>query len=98
MSAARALMLVTGILEAVLGIPALGGLIIISTLYKPLFVMFILHIITLVFAAKENKDKHGSIVGIVTSCIGWIPFVGMALHIVTAILLIVSFAKSGGRD
>jgi len=93
MSNARALILVTGILEGVLGIPVLGGLIVMGLAYIPLFVMFILHIITLVFALKESKDVHGSIVGIVTSAIAWIPFVGMIMHIITAILLLVSYFK-----
>lgn len=93
MSNARALILVTGILEGILGIPFLGGIIIMSLAYVPLFIMFIMHIITLVFVLKENKDRHGSIAGIVTSAIGWIPFVGMILHIITAILLLVSYFK-----
>lgn len=93
MSTSRILRLVTGILEAVLGIPILGGLIVIGMAWTPLGIMFILHIITLIFCSKENKDKAGSILGIITSCLAWIPFVGMALHIVTAIILLISAAK-----
>ncbi|MFE5322992.1 hypothetical protein ACFQ88_30380 [Paenibacillus sp. NPDC056579] len=93
MSNARALLLVTGILEGILGIPFLGGIIILSLSYAPLFIMFVLHIITLLLALRENKDRHGSIAGIVTSAIGWIPFVGMILHIITAILLLLSYFK-----
>jgi hypothetical protein len=84
---------VTGGLEALLGIPVLGGSIVIGLAWTPLLVMAILHIITLIFSAKENETKHGSILGIITSLIGWIPFVGMVLHIITAVLLMVDAAK-----
>jgi hypothetical protein len=93
MKPASVLMLITAILEAVLGIPVLGGSIVIGFLYIPLFVMFVLHIISLVLVAKEGKSKAGNILGIITSCLAWIPFVGMALHIATAIVLFVTFAK-----
>lgn len=97
MSAASILMLITAILEAILGIPVLGGSIVIGFFYVPLFVMFVMHIISLVFVAKEGKSKAGNILGIVTSCLAWIPFVGMALHIATAITLFVTFAKKSDR-
>ncbi len=93
MSVSRILKWVTGGLEAILGIPVLGGLIVVGFLWTPLVVMFILHIVTLVFSSRENGDKAPSILGIVTSCVGWIPFVGMVLHIITAILLMISAAK-----
>lgn len=98
MSAAKILMLITAILEAVLGIPLLGGSIVIAFLYVPLFVMFVLHIVSLVFVAKENRSKAGNILGIVTSCVAWIPFVGMAMHIATAIVLFVTFAKNPANN
>ncbi|MFH5184405.1 hypothetical protein ACHHV8_18140 [Paenibacillus sp. TAB 01] len=93
MSNTKTLILVTAILEAILGIPFVGGLIVISLSYVPLIVMLIVHIITLFLVSKENKPRHGSIAGIITSCIGWIPFVGMVLHIVTAILLFLIYTR-----
>jgi hypothetical protein len=98
MSTARVLILVTGILEAILGIPLLGGAIVLAFVYTPLFVMLVLHIITLVFASSESKPKAGSILGIVTSVIGWIPFVGMAMHIASAIVLLITASKSENRQ
>ncbi|WP_438434624.1 hypothetical protein [Gorillibacterium sp. sgz500922] len=92
MSVSKVLKWVTGALELLLGIPVLGGLIIIGTAYTPLFVMLILHIITLIISSKNNEVKYGSILGIVTSILAWIPFLGMVLHLVTAILLMVSAA------
>ncbi len=97
MTPASILMLLTGILELILGIPVMGGLIVISFAYVPLFVMFVLHIISLVFAAKEGKFKAGNILGIVTSCIAWVPILGMALHLATAIVLLVTFARKPDR-
>lgn len=93
MSTSRVLKWVTGALEAILGIPVIGGTIIVSLLWIPLPVMFVLHIVTLVMTNKDGGNKNGSILGIVTSCVGWIPIVGMIMHILTAIFLMISAAK-----
>lgn len=86
---------VSGGLEALLGIPVLGGAIVLGFAWTPLFAMAILHIVTIIFSARENENKHGSILGLVTSLLAWIPFVGMTLHIITAIILMVDAAKAG---
>jgi len=85
---------ITGSFEVLLGIPILGGAFIIGTYYTPLALMFILHIVTLILSAKNGEAKYGSILGIVTSLVAWIPFVGMVLHIISGILLMVSAAKN----
>lgn len=90
MSTARILKWVTGALEAFLGIPILGGTIVIAFLYIPLMLMLILHIITLVYCNQEKLDSAPSTLGIVTSCIAWIPFVGMVMHILTGVFLLAS--------
>lgn len=89
----KILKLITAIGESILGIPLLGGTIIVSLLWIPLVVMFILHIITLIYSSKENTSKAGSILGIITSVLGWIPILGMFMHIITAILLWIGFLK-----
>lgn len=73
--------------EAFLGIPIYGGLFVITMGWTPLIAMLVLHIITLCFSIKENKNKYPSIVGIITSLLAYIPFLGMVLHIITAFLL-----------
>lgn len=93
MTSAKILKWVTGAAEAFLGIPFIGGITVISSLYLILMVMLILHIITLVYCNQENLDKAPSTLGIITSCIAWIPFVGMVMHILTAIFLMTSAAK-----
>lgn len=98
MSSSKVLKWVTGGLEAILGIPILGATIILSFLWIPLFVMLILHIITLVITNKEGGSTTGSILGIVTSCIAWIPFVGMIMHILTAIFLMIDASKSDNKE
>lgn len=80
---------VSGGLEAFLGIPIIGGLTVIGFGYLPLLIMLILHVVTLVFSVREFENKHGSILGIVTSVIAWIPFVGMVMHIITGIVLLI---------
>ena len=88
---------VSGGLEAFWGIPFIGGVIIISYAWLPLAVMFILHIITLIFSVHDKKKIHGSILGIITSCIGWIPIVGMIMHIITAVFLLIDAYKASQK-
>ena len=94
MSISTILKWVSGGFEALLGIPVLGGTIVVSLLWVPLLVTLALHVVTLMFSIKEGTNKHGSIVGIVTSCVAWIPGVGMVMHIISAVLLMVDAAKS----
>jgi len=90
MKMSRVFILITALLEAILGIPVLGGTIVLSMSYAPLVIMFILHVITLALVLREGGPKIGSLAGILTSLIAWIPFVGMVMHILTAIILFVT--------
>ena len=94
MSTSKILKWVTGGLEALLGVPILGATIVIGFLWIPLAVMLVLHIVTLVITKQEGGTTTGSILGIVTSCVAWIPFVGMVMHILSAIFLMMDAAKS----
>lgn len=86
---------ISGGLEALLGIPVLGGTIIIALAYIPLIVMLIFHIATLIVCVREDKSKAGSIMGIITNVLAWIPFLGMVMHIITAVILLVSAYNDG---
>lgn len=97
MSPSRILKWLTGALEAILGIPVLGATIIVSLAWIPLAIMLVLHIITLVLTKKDGGASVGSILGIVTSCIAWIPFVGMIMHILSAIFLMIDASKKDQR-
>ncbi|WP_078381352.1 hypothetical protein [Sutcliffiella halmapala] len=89
---------VTGGLEAFLAIPIIGGITVLSLAYAPLGILLVLHIITLVFSVQDGEKKHGSIWGIVTSCLAWIPILGWALHTVTAILLMIDAYGAGKKE
>ncbi|MBC8079399.1 MAG: hypothetical protein H7X86_03585 [Gorillibacterium sp.] len=88
MSLSKTLKLVTGSLELLLGIPFLGAIIVVGSGYSVLWFMLIFHIVTLLISLRERAGGIGSIIGIVTSCLAWIPFVGMFLHLVTAAVLL----------
>ncbi|MBP1970685.1 hypothetical protein J2Z83_002821 [Virgibacillus natechei] len=51
---------------------------------------------------KDGGATVGSILGIVTSCVAWIPGVGIVMHILSAIFLMINAAtpdnKTGGQD
>lgn len=95
MRTAVALLWLTGILEALLGIPFFGGAYVLSTGWAALGVMFVLHAITLFFCVRERAPKVGPILGLITSLIAVIPIVGMIMHWVTAIVLIMSAIAVG---
>ncbi|MGN7399402.1 hypothetical protein ACTHO0_06055 [Cytobacillus praedii] len=98
MSPSRILKWLTGALEAILGIPVLGATIVVGLLWIPLAIMLVLHIITLVLTKKDGGASAGSILGIVTSCVAWIPFVGMIMHILSAIFLMIDASKKDQKS
>lgn len=89
MSTSRIMKFITGGCEAFLAIPLLGGSLIMATYYIPLIVMLALHIVTLILTNKDRGFSIGSVLGIVTSIIGWIPIVGWFMHLLSAIFLII---------
>jgi len=82
--------LISGLYESVLAIPIIGGLIVIGNAYIPLFIGFILHLVTLIICVVKNYSFKSSILGIITSLIAWIPFVGWFFHSITSLSLFVS--------
>ncbi|WP_131502221.1 hypothetical protein [Exiguobacterium sp. s166] len=89
----RTLKWVSGGLEAMLGIPVLGGLFIVfGTGYNALWVMLAFHIVVVVLTARAGRVSKGNIVGIVASTIGFIPVVGMLLHMAAAITILLDAA------
>jgi len=71
------------IYETVMAIPIFGFLI--SLLIFPILLGLAGHIVTLVFSHKEKKKIFPSVMGIIASALGWIPFAGWVLHILAAI-------------
>ncbi|HSJ39311.1 MAG TPA: hypothetical protein VK945_13975 [Planococcus sp. (in: firmicutes)] len=97
MKTSVALLWITGLAQAFLAIPLIGGSFVISTGYSALGVMFVLHAITLFFCFREYSPKAGSILGLITSTLAWIPLIGWALHLLTAIVLLISAMTQGAR-
>lgn len=89
---------VSGGLEAFFAIPILGGTIILSMAWAPLWMMLALHIVTLIFSVKEMESRTGSILGIVTCVVGVIPFVGFVMHVVTSIVLLIDASRTTARE
>lgn len=88
---------ITGVAEAGLAIPLIGGIIVMGSGYNVLGVMFILHAITLVLSIRDMTGKSASILGLVTSAVSIIPFIGWFMHLITAIALVVSAVTSTSR-
>ncbi|WP_028987627.1 membrane protein [Thermicanus aegyptius] len=94
METEKVLKILTGIFELFLAIPFLGIAIVYGFLLTPLFFMFVLHIITLVFTFKNGNNSIGSALGIVASVLGWIPFVSWMLHLLAGIVILSTIPKS----
>jgi hypothetical protein len=84
---------ISGGFEAFLGIPFVGGAIILHFLWTPLLFMLAMHIIIVVLGSKEKMPTRANAIGIITSCIAWIPLLGMIMHIITAILILLEATK-----
>lgn len=89
---------VTGALEIFLAIPIIGAAIVMGSWYTALGVMLVLHIITLVLSSSNKEPVYGSVLGIVTSLLAWIPFLGWLLHLLAGIFLMVSAAKKSNSN
>lgn len=85
---AKKLRMITGILEAILAIPFLGGKIVIGFLYLPLILMFVFHIVTLILNKNNHEPIAGSVLGMITSLMAWVPILGWIMHLGTAIILL----------
>jgi hypothetical protein len=93
MTPSKTLKWITGGLELFLAIPVLGGLLVVNSAYTILFFMLIFHIVTLVLSVTNRESYYGSILGIVTSVIGWIPIVGWLMHLISGIFLMITAAQ-----
>ena len=85
---------VSGGIEAFLGIPILGGTIILSMAWAPLFIMLAFHIVIVIFAYKAGMKAYGNIIGIVTNIVGFIPGVGMIMHLLSAVFILEDAAQN----
>lgn len=90
MSVSRILKWVSAALEITLAIPILGASIVLGSGYIVLAIMLVLHIITLILTKRNHGPGIGSIIGIVASCIAWIPNLMIVPHILAAFFLIIS--------
>jgi hypothetical protein len=88
---------VSGGIEALLGIPVLGGSIIISMAWTPLFIMLAFHIIIVIFSNKAGVKAYGNVLGIVTNIVGFIPVVGMIMHLLSAVFILVNAAQNQNK-
>ncbi|CAG7635927.1 hypothetical protein PAESOLCIP111_03720 [Paenibacillus solanacearum] len=93
MTGSRVLKWITGAFEVFLAIPVVGAAVVMGSAYTALGVMFILHVITLILSAKNKEPFYGSILGVITSVLAWVPLLGWILHLITGILLMVTASQ-----
>lgn len=98
MKISRILLLVGAAFELLLAIPLLGGAFVLGTGYTALGFMFLFHLVTLVFAARERVAFYGPILGMVTSALAWIPILGWIMHLVSGIALLFNALSGQQRE
>lgn len=74
--------------EGFLALPFIGGAFVVANAWVPLGIAFLLHAAAVIILLRERGPFIGNIVGIVTSVVGFIPFVGWIMHAITAIILL----------
>ncbi len=92
---ANDLKLFSAIAETILAIPILWWSLIIWMLWIPLFLMIILHVVTIVFINKANISgfKVWNIIWIIWNILWFIPVVWMLFHMTTAVILWIEYSK-----
>ncbi|WP_037285454.1 hypothetical protein [Saccharibacillus sacchari] len=98
MKLSRILLLVGAVFELLLAIPVLGGAFVLGTGYTALGFMFLFHLVTLVFAARERVPFYGPILGMVTSALAWIPILGWVMHLASGIVLVINALSGQQRE
>ncbi|GGO02581.1 hypothetical protein [Saccharibacillus kuerlensis] len=87
---------VSGLFELILGLPLLGGMVVMGSGWGITAVMFVLHTVTLLLSLQHRQSFYGSAAGIVTCLLVSVPIAGMFGHWVTAVLLLVSMVDRYG--
>ena len=87
----------TFLFEAFLAIPLVGGLFVMANGWTPLIIALIAHIAAIIILYQERGPIVGNMLGVVTSLIAFIPFVGWIMHGITAIVLLVEGISAGRR-
>lgn len=68
----------------------------VANAWAPLGIAFLLHAVAIIILLRERGPIIGNAVGVVTSVVALIPFVGWVMHAITAIILLVE-GLSGAR-
>ncbi|MNC52226.1 hypothetical protein D3C75_1015600 [compost metagenome] len=74
--------------EGFLALPFIGGAFVVANAWVPLGIAFLLHAAAVIILLRERGPFIGNIVGIVTSVVAFIPFVGWIMHAITAVILL----------
>ncbi|GGF64920.1 hypothetical protein GCM10010912_07370 [Paenibacillus albidus] len=88
---------ITFAFEAFLALPLVGGLFVVANGWAPLGIAFVLHAIAVVVILRDRGPIIGNALGIITSIVALIPFVGWVMHAITAIVLLVEGIFSSQR-
>lgn len=84
---------IIGFLELFFGFPILGGLLILKMNYIPLLILFCLHVYGIILSKKFNENYLGHSIGIVTNLLGFIPILGMMMHLISGAINLFEASK-----
>lgn len=88
-------------IETLLCLPYMWGFLNLNLVWFPLFIIFVLHIVTLVLSIKTWSPKNGSIAGVFINIIWWMPliwFFWRTMHLIAAVLLWIDFSQMNNES
>lgn len=84
--------------EAFLALPVIGGTFVLANAWAPLGIAFLLHAVAIIILLREGGSIIGNAVGVITSLVAWIPFIGWFMHGITALILLVEGISGSRRN
>src|SRR5699024_3370414 len=85
---------ITGALEVILALPVVGVSILLGSHDIVLPITFVLHLFTFMVTRIDCGAKSDSVIGMVASCIGCLPLLPIAPHLLAAFFLFVNAAMT----
>ncbi|AYC28897.1 hypothetical protein [Paenisporosarcina cavernae] len=89
----RFLLYIALLVEGIMALPILGYIVAAGTAYLLLVVSFVIHVINFMYLSRWGANNRPAIMGIVSSVLGFIPFIGFVLHVITFLMYLAAVQK-----
>lgn len=80
--------MITFLCEWIMSIPIISFVVLLVTDYKILFVLILLHVLSIITSKKSRLNHVGNTIGVIACIAGFFPKIGIVLHFVSALVLL----------